>query len=85
MSIPEVRIITERFDKIKVRYYNQKGKKIKKPLSGFLSRVYQHELDHLNGVLMVENSKIKSVYRISENEKLESLYFNLVRKISELL
>ena len=85
LSIPEVRIITERFDKIKVRYYNQKGEKIKKPLSGFLSRVYQHELDHLNGVLMVENSKIKSVYRISENEKLESLYFNLVKKVSELL
>ena len=85
LSIPEVRIITERFDKIKVRYYNQKGEKIKKPLSGFLSRVFQHEIDHLNGVLMVESSKIKSVYRISENERLESLYFDLVKKISELL
>lgn len=84
LSIPEVRIISERFDKIKVRYYNEKGKKIKKPLAGFLSRMFQHEIDHLNGVLMVENSKIKSVYRISENEKLESLYIDLVKKISEL-
>jgi len=84
LSIPEVRIIAERFNKIKVRYYNQNGKKIKKTISGFMSRLFQHELDHLNGVLMVENTKIKKVYRISENEKLDSLYLDLVKKILAL-
>ena len=84
LSIPEVRIIAERFDKIKVRYYNQDGKKIKKTISGFISRLFQHELDHLNGVLMVENTKIKKVYRISENEKLDLLYLDLVKKILAL-
>ena len=84
LSIPEVRIIAERFNKIKVRYYNQNGEKIKKTLSGFMSRLFQHELDHLNGVLMVENTKIKKVYRISENEKLDSLYLDLVKKILAL-
>ena len=82
LSIPEVRIIAERYDHIKIRYYNESGKKIKKPLKGFISRLFQHELDHLDGVLMVENSKIKNVYRISENEKLESLYIDLVKQIS---
>ena len=81
LSIPEIRLIAERFDKIKVRYYNEKGEKVKKPLSGFLSRLFQHELDHLNGVLMVENSKIKSVYRISENDNIQKLYVDLVNKI----
>ena len=81
LSIPEIRLIAERFDKIKVRYYNENGKKIKKPLSGFLSRLFQHELDHLDGVLMVENSKIKSVYRISENKNVQKLYVDLVNKI----
>ena len=80
LSIPEIRLIAERFDKIKVRYYNEKGEKIKKPLSGFLSRLFQHELDHLDGVLMVENSKIKSVYRISENDNVQKLYVDLVNK-----
>jgi len=84
LSIPEVRIIAERFDKIKIRYYNQDGKKIKKTISGFMSRLFQHELDHLNGVLMVENAKIKKVYRISENEKLDLLYLDLVKKILAL-
>ena len=84
LSIPEVRIIAERFNKIKVRYYNQDGKKIKKTLTGFMSRLFQHELDHLNGVLMVENNKIIKVFRISENEKLDSLYLELAKKILEL-
>ena len=82
LSIPEIRLITERYDKIKIRYFNAHGKKIKKPLSGFISRLFQHEIDHLNGILMVENSKIKNVYRISENENVELLYTDLVKKLS---
>ncbi len=81
LSIPEVRLIAERFDKIKVRYFNEHGKKIKKPLKGFISRLFQHELDHLNGILMVENSKIKSVYQITENKNIEMLYNHLVQYV----
>ncbi len=81
LSIPEIRIIAERFDKIKIKYYNENGEKIKKPLSGFMSRLFQHELDHLNGILMVENSKIKSAYKISKNKNLDSLYMELTKKI----
>jgi len=82
LSIPEIRLVAERYDKIKVRYFNRDGKKIKKPLSGFISRVFQHELDHLDGKLMVENNKIKNVYRISENENIQTLYSNLVKELS---
>ncbi len=81
LSIPEIRIIAERFDKIKVKYYNQEGMKIQKPLSGFMSRLFQHELDHLNGILMVENIKIKNIYNISENDNLGILYNQLVQKV----
>jgi len=83
LSIPEIRLIAERYNKIKVRYYNIKGEKIQKTLKGFLSRLFQHELDHLNGQLMVENSKIKKVYRISDNEQVISLYSNLIDKLSK--
>ena len=49
-----------------------------------MSRLFQHELDHLNGILMVENSKIKSVYRITENQNIESLYLALSQKINKV-
>ena len=81
LSIPEIRLIAERYDKIKVRYYDINGKKIQKTLKGFLSRLFQHELDHLNGLLMVENSKIKEVYRISDNEKIITLYSDLIYQL----
>ena len=83
LSIPEIRLVAERYDKIKVRYYDINGKKIKKTLKVFLSRLFQHELDHLDGKLMVENSKIKKVYRISDNENINSLYSNLVDELSK--
>ena len=55
LSIPGLSLIIERYDEIKVRYYTVEGRAIKKPLKGFLSRLFQHELDHLNGKLMFEN------------------------------
>ena len=83
LSIPEIRLIAERYDKIKIRYYDITGKKIKKTLKGFLSRLFQHELDHLDGKLMVENNKIKKVYRISDNDNITSLYPSLVDELSK--
>jgi peptide deformylase len=83
LSIPEIRLVAERYDKIKIRYYDIDGKKNKKTLKGFLSRLFQHELDHLDGKLMVENSKIKKVYRISDNDNINSLYANLVDELSK--
>ena len=83
LSIPEIRLVAERYDKIKIRYYDIDGKKNKKTLKGFLSRLFQHELDHLDGKLMVENSEIKKVYRISDNDNINSLYANLVDELSK--
>jgi len=83
LSIPEIRLIAERYDKIKVRYYEINGKKVQKTLKGFLSRLFQHELDHLNGILMVENNKIKEVYRISDNKQVISLYSDLIKQLLE--
>ncbi len=59
LSIPMISLRIKRFDKIKVRYQNQDGAVIKKTLRGFMSKLFQHELDHLNGILMLENNVIE--------------------------
>ena len=56
LSLPDLTLFLERYDKIKVRYYDMTGKVIKKPLKGFISRLFQHELDHLEGSLMFETA-----------------------------
>ena len=68
LSIPNITLEIERYDKIKARYYNLEGRRIKRPLSGFISRLYQHELDHLNGNLMFENP-LSSIYISDHSDK----------------
>ncbi len=82
LSIPDLTLQMERYDKIKVRYYNLEGKAIKKPLNKFISRLYQHELDHLNGRLMIEDrSKVKDAFI---NKQIpEELFYQLLERLSK--
>ena len=43
---------TVRFDKIKVRYQNEKMQTRLKTFTGFTAQIIQHEVDHCNGVLI---------------------------------
>ena len=79
LSIPGISLIIERYDEIDVRYYNKEGKKQKKSLEGFLSRLFQHELDHLNGKLMFDNS-ISNIL-LDNSVTLESKYVDQIEKL----
>ncbi|MFA6554261.1 MAG: peptide deformylase [Candidatus Paceibacterota bacterium] len=46
--------------------YNEKGEKIERGASGVLAQVFQHEIDHLNGVLFID--KAKEVWEMTEEE-----------------
>ncbi len=55
LSCPGVRVEINRFDEIKVRAFDdEKGRKINKRYLGFAARVIQHEIDHLDGKLIVD-------------------------------
>ncbi len=54
LSCPELIVLVDRFDKIKVRYQDVSGKKCELETSGLKSVCIQHEIDHLNGVLLVD-------------------------------
>ena len=70
LSIPNILAFRVRHDKIKIRYYNLKGKKKTKIISGFLSKLFQHELDHLDGKLMIEfDDNLKNIVCDLEDQK----------------
>ena len=46
--------------------YNEKGEKIERGASGLLAQIFQHETDHLNGVLFIDNAK--EVWEMSAEE-----------------
>lgn len=43
-------------EKITLEYYTEKGEKKQEGASGFLARVFQHEHDHLNGILFIDKA-----------------------------
>lgn len=54
LSCPEIQVEVSRFPEIKVRALNAKGEKISKRYLDYVARVVQHELDHLDGKLIVD-------------------------------
>ena len=54
MSIPSIRGKVERYKRIELTYYDEKGNKVTKQVKGFFARLIQHECDHLDGVNFIE-------------------------------
>jgi len=54
LSIPEVREDVARPEKILLNYQTPAGEAKSENFSGWMARVIQHEIDHLNGVLFVD-------------------------------
>jgi peptide deformylase len=76
LSVPGIRGEVPRASKVTVVYQDEKGREHTIVAEGFLARVIQHELDHLNGVLFVDRlslakrSLIKSKLKeLAEGEK----------------
>jgi peptide deformylase len=43
-----------RYEKIQAIYLNQNGERIQKNLEGFAAKVFQHEYDHLQGIVNID-------------------------------
>ena len=57
LSVPDKFGTVIRADKVWLEGQNADGKKLKIKARGFLARVFQHELDHLEGKLFIDRSK----------------------------
>jgi peptide deformylase len=54
LSLPEIRIDVIRPEEIVLKYQDETGKQFENAYDGFMARVLQHEIDHLNGVMMID-------------------------------
>jgi peptide deformylase len=54
LSIPGLVGEVERHEAIQVKALNRHGKPIKLKVDGWMARIFQHEIDHLNGVLFTD-------------------------------
>jgi peptide deformylase len=54
LSLPEMQVEMDRALQVEMRGYDVQGKKRKQTAQGLWARVMQHEVDHLNGVLICD-------------------------------
>ena len=54
LSVPGIRGLVPRSTSIKVKYLTRDNQSISAELEGFLARVFQHELDHLDGLVFLD-------------------------------
>lgn len=69
LSIPGLVGEVERFSAIQVKGLNRHGQPLKLKVEGWLARIFQHEIDHLNGVLFPDRAT--RVWKPSEDEAVE--------------
>ena len=75
LSIPGFYAVVKRPGKIKIQAWNEKGRAFTLEVSGMLSRVIQHEYDHLEGILFIdrleETKREKYLARLGKKAKRE--------------
>ncbi len=70
LSLRGIRAMVPRAKDITVEYYNENGKKVVEKASGFWAIIFQHEIDHLNGLGYMDRIKdTKTIMMFSEYKK----------------
>jgi peptide deformylase len=64
LSIPELVGDVSRAESVTVKAQTRHGQVTKIKASGWLARIFQHEIDHLNGVLFTDRAE--AVYRVED-------------------
>lgn len=67
LSMPGLHGEVERHTAIQVKALNRHGKPQKIKVDGWMARIFQHEIDHLNGVLFTDHAT--RVWKIQDEEE----------------
>lgn len=74
LSLPEYKTALKRPEKIRVRGQDRKGGPLEFECDGLLARALQHEIDHLNGILLIDRiGRIKKEFFKKRYKKTQSV------------
>lgn len=54
LSVPLLVGEVERAQEVRIKGFNRRGQPVKLKVGGWLARIFQHEIDHLNGVIFTD-------------------------------
>jgi peptide deformylase len=71
LSIPRLQGEVARSQKVLVRGLDRHGKKVRIEAEEWLARVFQHEMDHLDGVLFIDRADPATLHWLTDEEEEE--------------
>ena len=57
LSVKDIYGRVKRYEKIRIKAQDEHGNPVRLTADGFLARVFQHEIDHTNGIVFVDHIK----------------------------
>ena len=57
LSVPDIYGKVPRYSKVRIRAMDENGRYFRVTATGFLARIFQHEIDHNNGIMFVDHIK----------------------------
>jgi peptide deformylase len=87
LSVKDVYGKVPRYTKVRIKALGRSGKPVRVTAEGFLARVFQHEIDHTNGVVFVDHIKDKpeAFFKLDKDGHLEPLDYEKDIKNSSIL
>lgn len=75
LSVPDVYGLVPRHSKVRVKAQDETGREFRITAEGFLARIFQHEIDHTNGLVFIDHIKDNSAafFRLQADGHLEQL------------
>ena len=75
LSVKDVYGKVKRYDKIKLKALDLNGKEFRVTAQGFLARIFQHEIDHTNGIVFIDHIQDdpEAFYHLQDDGKLVPL------------
>lgn len=71
LSLPGIRALVPRYDAIDVQYTTREGNCVTQTFTGFLARVFQHEYDHLEGLVFLD--RIESTHDVVMEQEFQRI------------
>ncbi|MBD2495298.1 peptide deformylase [Nostoc sp. FACHB-280] len=75
LCIPGIRGLVPRYQAIEVEYYDRDGKLQKQELTDFVARIFQHEYDHLDGIVFID--RVESTHDIITEQEYQNRIVNI--------
>jgi peptide deformylase len=78
LSVKNVYGLVPRHTKVRVKAMDLNGKEFRVTAEGFLARIFQHEIDHTNGIVFLDHIQDDkdAFYQLSEKGELQKLNYD---------